>query len=95
MSSPAVKHYVVVLKNERVPAEKRGAMKTETRAAYGAQAAEFARDIAAKVDRGDLPGVVEVGEPRSGALPVVFVTATEGGAAILRRDARVQAISAG
>lgn len=95
MSASTVRDYVVVLKNERVAPELRGRLRDQTKAAFGKVATEFARDIADKMGRGDLPGVIAVGKARSGALPVVFVRATESGAAVLGRDERVKAISAG
>ncbi len=95
MSSSAVRNYVVVLKTERVRPELRRQMRVQTRRAFGAAAADFAAESEAKVHRGDLPGVIAVGKSQSGALPMVFVTATERGAELLGRDKRVKAISAG
>ena len=94
MDKPDVRSYVVVLQNERVAPERRGELREQTKSAFGSIARKFARDISMKVDQGALPGVISVGESRSGALPIVFIQATEDGAQMLLQDKRVKAISA-
>jgi hypothetical protein len=95
MKSSLLKHYIVTLKSKRVAPEKRAQLREKTKSTFGEMADAFAREISAKLSKGDLPGVVAVDKPRSGRLPMVFITATEGGAALIERDERVQTISAG
>lgn len=95
MTAAPVQHYVVILDSERVAPEARQVKRDETKARFGDLADAFARDIAAQIDHGDLPGVIAIEGAKSRSLPMVFVTATADGAEMLGRDARIKAISPG